>query len=217
MSVIINRLDNKKNYALAVSIAFVFLFLFKSVPIFCEYTKAAVAGQASGVLGSSEVNDGTSSNWKSFESKYFTVYYRPDANLYGVERRLKKRAYYFGKETLSGDASVEDKIGYRLDYLFRRACETLDMFPGSGKIKVKIMEDGSELEDEYFKIFGTREEMKAFYVHRFGTIYTSEEDISDSVIVHEISHAIIDNYFAVVPPKKISEIMATYVDTHLDD
>jgi predicted Zn-dependent protease len=48
-----------------------------------------------------------------------------------------------------------------------------------------------------------------------GTIYTSEQDISDSVIAHEIGHAVVDHFFTVKPPEKIGEMLAQYVDVHL--
>ncbi|MCX5666928.1 MAG: hypothetical protein NTY34_01245, partial [Candidatus Omnitrophica bacterium] len=66
-------------------------------------------------------------------------------------------------------------------------------------------------------IFKTRESYKSFYVHAYRTIYTSEESISDSVMVHEMAHAVIDNYFSVVPPAKVAEVLASYVDLHLEE
>ena len=42
------------------------------------------------------------------------------------------------------------------------------------------------------------------------------QDISDSVMAHEMAHAVIDNYFNVIPPEKTAELLATYVDSHLE-
>ena len=99
--------------------------------------------------------------------------------------------------------------------LFNRAEAILDMRPENMHLKIKIFRTRTELNDEYEKIFSTREDVKSFYVYKFNTIYISEEDISDSIIAHEMGHAIVDHYFAVIPPETIRELLASYVDLHL--
>ena len=66
------------------------------------------------------------------------------------------------------------------------------------------------------RIFGKPGDFKAFYVYKYNTIYTSESDIEDSVIIHEMAHAIIDHYFSVIPPETVGEVLAAYVDAHLE-
>jgi len=217
MSVSLNRIETRKRYSTLVSILAGAFIIFRALPIFSEYAREVIQAKSSGKNDLHEEGVDSVDRWDIFESKYFTIYHHPDANLRAIERRLKKRAFYFGRETLSGDASIEDKIGYRLDYLFKRAREILDMYPKMGKIKIKILTDRRQLRDEYYKIFGYQEEMKSFYVHKYETLYISEDDISDSIVVHEIAHAIIDSYFEVVPPKKLAEVMASYVDSHLEE
>jgi hypothetical protein len=85
------------------------------------------------------------------------------------------------------------------------------------RIKIKIFRTRKELNDEYSKIFAATEDIKSFYIYKYNTIYVSEEDISDSVIAHEMGHAIIDHYFSVIPPEKVRELLASYVDLHLAD
>ncbi len=65
-------------------------------------------------------------------------------------------------------------------------------------------------------MFTTRTNFKSFYIHSFESIFTNEQDFIDSVIAHELGHAVIDHYFAVPPPSQMAELMATYVDSHLD-
>ena len=36
-----------------------------------------------------------------------------------------------------------------------------------------------------------------------------------NIIAHEMGHAIVDHYFAAIPPEKIRELLASYVDLHL--
>ena len=114
--------------------------------------------------------------------------------------------------------SVEKRIIARLGSIFLRAKQILAM--NSAKpidIKIKIFRNRKELSEEYFRIFKVVQQYKSFYVQGLGTIYTSMQDVSDSEISHEMAHAVIDNYFAVIPPAQVAEILATYVDSHLEE
>jgi len=91
------------------------------------------------------------------------------------------------------------------------------MHPDMPEIKVKIFKDRAGLSEEYYRIFNERRDYKAFYINQYETIYISEEDIADNVIAHEMGHAVSDHYFSVIPPEKIRELLATYVDLHLDE
>ena len=97
-----------------------------------------------------------------------------------------------------------------------RTEQILAMNPSSMEIKIKIFRNRRELSQEYVSLFGAVQNYKSFYIHSQDTIYTSMQDISDSVMSHEMAHAVIDNYFQVVPPEKTAELLATYVDSHLE-
>lgn len=153
--------------------------------------------------------------WYTIETGYFTVYYKPGADLYKIESALKKRISYFSAGSPADDAHVTDKIRYQLDSLLARAEEILDMHPKDMHIMIRIFPTRLELNEEYFRIFNAKEEYKSFYINKFKTIYISAEDVSDSVLAHEMGHAIVDHYFAVIPPEKVREILASYVDLHL--
>lgn len=155
--------------------------------------------------------------WNSFETNYFKVYYKPGADLRGIERHLRKRWFYFREGQGYYGTDIESKAAYRLDMLFNKAQDILDMHPGVNKITIKIFDNRKELNNEYYKIFYVSQNFKSFYIHARKTIYTSEEDISDSIIIHEMGHAIVDHYFSVIPPSKAAEVLASYVDAHLED
>ena len=183
---------------------------FYILPVLCEYAETI----QSNASNASDAQPG----WTAIESGYFTIYTSPDAGLRRIDKRITKRAFYFGQETMSGGNPIGEKIAYRMDYLFKRACDMLGIYPKGKKIKIKIAGSRDELQKIYSGIFGKEaDDIKSFYIHKHCCIYTSEEDITDSVLVHEMAHAIIDNYFAVVPPPEMGEILASYVDMHLDD
>ena len=161
------------------------------------------------------------SEWVTLETGYLTVYYLPGADLRSIEAALRQRATYFSSEIPSENAPVEEKIRYQLDALFRRAETVLDMRPGNIHIKIKILRSRSDVNGEYARVVrasdaeASGEEIKSFYVDKYNTIYISEEDMSDSIIAHEMGHAIVDHYFGVIPPEKVRELLASYVDAHL--
>ena len=160
------------------------------------------------------------SDWLKIETNYFTVEYQSSVSLKTVAARLNTRGFFssgfFGSSSSSA-ATPEEEVAQRLDRLLKRAEELLDMYPPKLKITIKIFTDSSALDDAYFKMFGGRPGYKAFHIYQYQTIYTSEETISDSVIIHEMGHSIVDNYFSTNPPPKVSELLATYVDMHLED
>ncbi len=161
------------------------------------------------------------SQWNQLETGYLTVYYVPGADLESIEKSLKRRVTYFDSDIPGEGAPPEEQIRFQLDALFRHAQDILDMHPPRIHVKIRIFRYRSDLASEYARIFESSEpsdeDVKAFYVHKYNTIYTSEEDISDSVIAHEMGHAIVDNYFAVIPPEKVRELLASYVDMHLSE
>ncbi len=160
----------------------------------------------------------TSSGWERIDSAYMTIYYQPGVDLKSVERKLRQRSLYIaGKPKLPPLAETSEKIAYRLDLIFEKAREILDMRPRRYDLAVKIFESRKDMTDMYESIFNERKETRSFYVYKTGTIYTNERDISDSVIAHEIAHSIVDHYFVVLPPSKVKEMLAGYVDLHLDE
>jgi hypothetical protein len=131
--------------------------------------------------------------------------------------KLYQRRFRFRGVTKPASlSSYEDKIVYRINVLLARVKEMLDMYPPEMYFTIRIFKSSDEIDKEYYKIMRERKSVKAFYNHRFKTIYTSEGTISDSVIAHELTHVIIDNYFLIRPPAKVAEMMAIHTDSHLD-
>jgi len=154
--------------------------------------------------------------WSSMGSNFFIVYYDPSANLEDLKKHLTKRPLYFDQAARYGEVTISREICQRLDKLYNRVQDVLDMHPKTPRIKIKIFKDRGGLSAEFVKIFGKPGDLKSFYVYKRNTIYTSESDIEDSVIIHEMAHAIIDHYFSVIPPEIVGEILAAYVDAHLE-
>ncbi len=156
--------------------------------------------------------------WLEVKSAYFNIYYRPDANLKRIYSKLNGRGFSVTStppaSTLSG---FEAKVAYRFDMLFARAKEILGMYPADVRVNVKIFKSRKDVYNEFCRLTRSGDECQSFYIYTFNTIYTSEQDISDSIMAHEMGHALVDNYFSTTPPERVGEILAQNVDQHLDD
>jgi hypothetical protein len=98
-----------------------------------------------------------------------------------------------------------------------RVRDILGMYPDKAEIKIKIYKNRRDMGAELSYFSQADKDCKSFYVYRLNTIYASEQDMTDSVIAHEMAHAVVDNYFSTTPPVKMAEILATNVDVRLDD
>lgn len=158
--------------------------------------------------------------WVTSKSNRIILFYPSDINLKRLEGRLHSRWFSISpverEMFMNSSYSIEERIIARLESILLRVEQILGMKPHSMEIKIKIFRDRRELCGEYSTIFCTTQNYKSFYIHGLETIYSSMQDISDSVIAHEMAHAVIDNYFKVIPPEKTAELLATYVDSHLE-
>lgn len=160
------------------------------------------------------------SEWVTVQSNYFTIEYQSSVNMKSVLSKLNRRGLFssgFFSSSSSTATTPAEGVAERLDGLLKRVEGILDMYPPKLKLTIKIFNDSSSLEAAYLKMMGARKEYEAFYIYEYKTIFTSAFTISDSVMSHEIGHAVIDNYFSANPPPKVAEILATYVDAHLED
>ena len=158
--------------------------------------------------------------WITFKDNQITLMYQPDINLKKLEARLHSRYFSVSamEENLFSSPAyrIESRISARLESILLKVKQILAMNPPSMILKIKVFKSRNELNNEYFRIFNSNTRYKSFYVYGLETIYTSMQDITDSVIAHEMSHAVLDHYFNVIPPPKVAEFLAVYVDSHLE-
>ncbi|MBN3038424.1 MAG: hypothetical protein JW869_03280 [Candidatus Omnitrophica bacterium] len=157
--------------------------------------------------------------WRNIESQYCTIRYRPEVDLKKINRKIDLTFFDFNPQYYKVKVEeVEQKLAEKFDRLFERVQQILDMFPRKIHINVAIYEDQQQLDDCYYQLFGPSSKQRiSYYVHKYTTIYTTESAISEEVLAHEIAHAIIDHYFLILPPEKIKELLAQYVEFHLED
>lgn len=155
-----------------------------------------------------------------FSTKFCTVFYEKDVDLKKVNRRINLGFSNFYsprhfKERL--DISTEDILSGKIDAIFNRAEEILDMFPPKIHVAINIYKSQDELNKVYEEFFNEPKAEVSFYIYKTNTIYTVESGITENILAHEMAHCIIDHYFVILPPRKIQEMLAAYVDIHLKD
>jgi len=210
---------NKIPYKELIVIYCIGVYTFFYLPILLGQISADKISTTSSVDKSAETSNEISKQgkWLVAGGEYVTIYYDEAADLKAIERRLRRKIFFFGESRSREDLSEPQKVLHRLDLIFNKAQQILEMHPANIHIKVKIFSSQEELDDLYYTLFKTRVNFKGFYIHAHNTIYTAEDSISDSVIIHEMGHAIVDHYFSMTPPPKVGELLAQYVDMHLED
>ena len=154
------------------------------------------------------------------ESKFCTILCGPDVDIKELNRKIKIPSYDIllsEGRYLRENSSTEDQLAEKFDAIFQKVEQILDMYPRRIHLTVKIYKDQSQLDDSYVQLFGALDEKEriSFYVHKYTTIYTTEQVIREGVLAHEMGHAVVDHYFLILPPEKIKELLSQVVEIHL--
>jgi hypothetical protein len=159
---------------------------------------------------------GKDASWRELKTGYFDLYVEDGVDLNAVDRNLRKRLFFAGLQA-GGGSGKESSIARRLDAICGRAMGILDMHPKMARRGIKIFKSNEDLNMAYVTLTGRTGGVRAFYSHDCGVIFTSQYEITDSVMAHEIAHAIVDSHYKGVPQPKVGEMLASYVDMHISD
>ena len=162
--------------------------------------------------------------WRHFATKRTVLYYQGEADLERLNRKLKgrRRGGFLGLFAGKESGSTMESLGRKVDYLFENAQDLLDMHNCKSRIKIMLYTYQNELNGVYadltsqYNLSASDTDHIAFYFHKLKTVYISPENVTHGVLAHELAHAIIDHYFIIRPPSKVAEILAQYVDKHLN-
>jgi hypothetical protein len=124
----------------------------------------------------------------------------------------------WGLKSLFSSSGSGDQIASlkkKMDALFERVQEILEMRGKVKKVTINIYPNQNRLHEAYYEIAKRKCRIRAWYIYRTNTIYTNVNDVHEGMLAHEMAHAIIDHYLLVQPPRATAEILARYVDEHL--
>lgn len=130
-----------------------------------------------------------------FKTGYTNIHYNNDKDLSDFLWRLGG--------TRIDIMSDRELASSRVDRIIDRVQAILDMRPKALKIDIYL----SRGDLKYNKT--------AYYKYENKAIYISVDKMSDGVFAHEVSHAIINQYFTMPTPSKLQEIITQYVDKYL--
>lgn len=153
-------------------------------------------------------------DWISAESASFIIYFRPETDPKALQRKFNSKAFSSGQITAYSEVDPQKAICDRMDSMFSKVKGILGVHPVMPKVKIRIFKDTDELNGAYFMLFGKKGDSKSFYVHKYNTIYTSENIITGPIMAHEMAHAVIDHYLPAIPSEVVGEMMASYVDAY---
>ena len=150
------------------------------------------------------------------EGKYFSIYGPKGLD---VRELLSKLNY---KHFLQADSFLDKRknnpgglLSKTMDALYLEASDVLGIHVYSFHGNIAIYPDKASLNAFFRDYFNQDFAESSYYFHEKNTIYISYPGLTLGMIGHEIAHAIISNYFVVLPPPKVQEILAGYVDYSL--
>lgn len=157
--------------------------------------------------------------WQSIETRHTIIHYQ---TLEDLKKFNKKVVYHSGLSSITAlfspsGSDMTGKLKKKVDALYRRVQQILDMRKRTKKVIVNIYHDKRQLHAGYYKIYNKKCPFRAWYIFEFNTIYINVNDLHEGMLAHEMAHSIIDHYFSVRPPSATAEILARYVDKHLLD
>jgi hypothetical protein len=134
------------------------------------------------------------SETRSFETEYTTVHYQSEKQLCDFLWRIGRVKFKQCR-----DVSIAKK---RIDRILDQVQMLLDMYPENFHVDIILRE---ELENGYI----------AYYSNKAKEVEVNYNLVTDGVLAHELSHAVMNAYFKTPLPRKIQEILSQYVDRHL--
>lgn len=163
--------------------------------------------------------------WQTLEAKYTIIHYKSSEDLKKFNRKVDYSPGEWGLKRLfsrSASDNLTDSLKKKVDALYERVQEILDMRKKMKKTKILIYPNQEQLHTAYSKIYKpssrayrTSRPPRAWYIYEYNTLYISVDDLHEGMLAHEMAHSIIDHYLMVRPPKATAEILARYVDSHL--
>jgi hypothetical protein len=157
-------------------------------------------------------------SWKTFETKHTIIKYLSFEDLEKFNQNLNYGDDQWSLNRLFSDSESSDVfqvLKKKVDILFNRVQEILDMRKKMKKVTIHLYHNRAQLNDAYFKIYNKPCRIRAWYIYQFNTVYLGADDMHEGMLAHELAHSIIDHYLLVRPPKATAEILARYIDEHL--
>jgi len=151
------------------------------------------------------------------ETRYALIRYETLKDLKKFNRRIDYSPGEFSLKSLfspSGSKNVIDSSKKKVDALYRRVQEILDMRTRMTKVNIYLYRKKG-FDKVYYRLVGIKRRVRSWYLFESKTIFINIDDVHEGILAHEMAHHIVDHYLKVRPPRATAEILARYVDKHL--
>ena len=159
--------------------------------------------------------------WLLIETKHTLIYYQNKNDLEKLDDQVDfspEEGSLFKSFFSSSDSSeFQKKLADKVDALFEKVQEILGMRKKMKKVRINLYKGKKQLSAAYYMLFKRDCRVRSWYLHEFNTIYCNVSDLSAGILAHEMAHHIIDHFLVIRPPRATAEILARYVDKHLND
>lgn len=153
----------------------------------------------------------------NYPTKYTNIKFSQKELIGSLEKAVApSKSNYLINSIISGSSENEgnsNNLKNHIDSLFERVQLILDMPAPKFKINIILYNTQEQLSQTYQNFAAVKDDkIYAFYWHETKTIYLQKNRLAIGVIAHEIGHSIIDHFFIIRPPTKVSELLCQYVD-----
>ena len=173
---------------------------------------------ASFSLAFAENNDGFNGTSK-MEGEHLTIEYFNDVDPSFLNEIFRISPMDEQLTNLKIDkTSIQKEILSKLEIVFNRASDLMDMHIYSFKGSIKVFANHQQLQDFFNTLFKNSSlpcTGYAFYSEKYNSIYISADHFKREILGHELGHAIMSRYFVVQPSVKIQEVLAGYIEYQL--
>lgn len=161
---------------------------------------------------------GTNSEWHTVKTHHTVIRYSDMADLFELNKNIQYYPGDTGIKSLMGLGNLEslsDIVRQKIDALFERAQEILDMRGKITAVIIQVYPNQKALNAAYYTIYKEECPLRAWYWFEEKTIYINAQDVHEGMLAHEMGHHIIDHFLKVRPPATTAEILTRYIDAHL--
>ena len=172
------------------------------------------------VCSPSLANETTGIVWSSLQTKHTIIYFQSLEHLEQFNRSIRYGPgphgilFFFSHH---GSEELHKEVSTKIDAMYERVQEILDMKKSLSRVKINLYGNSNQLHQAYSDLYGAECRIRAWYEYKNNTVYINVNDLHEGILAHELAHSIIDNYLIVHPPRATAEILARYVDLHLEE
>lgn len=159
--------------------------------------------------------------WNTFHGRIVTIQHRDEDQIRDLNKKINLE--FLDKKHVNltlpdGKHGLYNQLEAKLEAILKKVQFLLDTHPRKRiHFAIQIYPNQEELGQYYINQYGFGAPPLAFYDADEDTVYISLKDIDEKILAHEIAHMLIDQSFHVTLPTQVQEILAQYVDMHLND